>query len=161
MFVGLAFGLYLSNSLPEAFIAGLLGIVGAWIPDLDLRFKHRKFLHNLFAITGFTLIIYGLLEYFSINNILPPKVVVTSTYAFFSGYGLHLLFDSLTKRGVFILYPLSEKFRIRIPLFKSRSIWGNGFAIGFGLLIIYFWINKLGYIEFIEKLTSYLSSISP
>ncbi len=161
MFVGLTIGLYLSNNLSEAFIAGLFGIIGAWIPDLDLRFKHRKFLHNIFALSGFTLIVYAFLAYLAVNSVLSSRIVLLGTYAFLGGYGLHLLFDSLTKRGVFILYPLSEKFRIRIPLFRSRSIWGNGFAIGFGLLIIYFWINKLGYTEFFEKLTSYVSSVLP
>ncbi len=157
MFVGLSLGLFLSDSPISFILYGLLGLAGGWFPDLDLHHRHRKLLHNVFALSGLTLIVYGILLYFTAYGVLEGKLAMRGSLSFAGGYLLHLLFDSLTKRGIFIFYPLSENFKIRIPLFTSRSIWGNGLAIGFGLLLIYVWADRNGYLPvLLEKLTSSL-----
>ncbi len=160
VFVGAAFGLWIGGSSPWTILYAFFGGLGGYFPDLDLRYKHRKFLHNIFVPLLLSFILYIMInilissyntEVLNINNTISKYIALS----FFMGYMLHILMDSLTKVGVYILYPVSN-IRLRIPLFRSSSLWANGLGFMFGGLFIYLWLDKIGINRIIEKIISFL-----
>lgn len=93
-------------------------IFGALVPDLDYRFKHRKFLHNMFSIILITLF----------SGPLWKSVLV--------GLVSHILLDMLTVSGVSLLYPLSER-RFRIAPFRTGGFFDQILlVVGLGLALL-------------------------
>jgi len=148
IFVGFSFGLLVAGSNPSAIFYGIAGALGGWFPDIDLIYKHRKLFHNIFLLSIIsTLIFFTLCYYVNIPYVEPRRL----TLSFTGGWVFHLLFDSFTKRGVYILWPLS-KARLRIPIFRSDSILGNFIAVLFGLFLLYMWFKENGLIVLIDKI---------
>ena len=84
---------------------------GSWLPDLDLRFRHRMLLHNVFAAALLAAATYALAAQ------LPPPINVDPFAAalfYFLGHALHIIED-VTRAGVAPLYPFSKR-RIHGPL---------------------------------------------
>lgn len=162
MFIGGCFGLLLGEDLYSSLISSLMGAIGGYVPDIDYdcrKIKHRKTLHNVFSLVALTMIVYGALLYIARYTFLDPIDAYRFSLAFGSGMALHILFDSTTKKGVWILYPFSNK-RLRIPIFKSSSVWANGFGISMGLFFLYLWIRRFDIDYLVKKAISYLLSIS-
>jgi inner membrane protein len=105
--------LFFIEKISDPYVFLVAGLVSTFLPDLDSHTskigrhefsriitaftKHRGFLHSLF----FVLVVYLLLEiYFPV-----------ASFGFLMGYGLHLIFDCFTKRGIRLFYPL--KFKVR------------------------------------------------
>lgn len=91
--------LYQALHLPLALAA--FALVGALLPDLDLRFMHRKLLHNIWVLL--------ILEWAALAS---GFVVMPQAIAFAIGWMSHLIADSLTHMGVMPLWPIPwPKFR--------------------------------------------------
>ncbi|ABN70452.1 membrane-bound metal-dependent hydrolase [Staphylothermus marinus F1] len=155
--IGFGFGLLLSQDPRLSLLYGFMGGLGGYIPDIDLRFKHRKTLHNIILSSIISLFIYVVLLYLCIRyySWMQLGVVNNIVIAFLSGWILHILTDSLTKRGVYILYPLSN-YRLRIPIFKSSSLVGNTLFIILSFIMYYFWIRSIGLENALDYLYYYL-----
>lgn len=140
----IGFAIYPSHNVSEVnfmIISMIMGAIGAWIPDADLRVKHRVTLHNIFMCLLITIVIYILfinilgklaIQIPSIN----PLVLVIP---FFLGYMSHLLTDLLTIYGVAILWPFSSN-RVSLSKFKSDSFILNAIGV---LIAISIFSSKL------------------
>jgi inner membrane protein len=154
--IGFGYGLLLGNDLSSSIFYGLISSLSSYIPDLDLKYKHRKTLHNIFILTILSLLLYIGLVFLNRNyHLLSDYIVLRIVLAFGGGWFLHLVVDSFTKRGVYWFYPLSN-IRIGIPLFRSNSLIGNVFFIMFSFIIYYYWMNKMGLGNMLYLLTSYI-----
>lgn len=104
--------LHLTPILHVPSIAAMLpAAIGSWLPDFDIRFKHRMFLHNLFAAALLAAATYALAAQ------LPPPLKVdpfATTMFYLFGHVLHIIED-ITVTGVAPLYPFSKR-RIHGPL---------------------------------------------
>ncbi len=118
-----ALGFSLSVTLlgPSPDVA-LIAIVYSKLPDLDLNAKHRKTLHNLFAMFLLSSLAFAL--------------GYKSGLAALISYGSHLLGDSLNKYGIYPLYPISDK-RFRLAKFKSSSTLLNLGAVAFSASLLF------------------------
>jgi len=102
---------------------------GSVMPDLDLRFKHRKLLHNVFSTILLT----------SVTAALWPSHVL----AFLIGYLSHLALDIVTVGGVWLLWPLSKR-SFKLGLCKSSSRLANTIFSVLGLAFIIYRLTHLG-----------------
>ena len=86
----------------------VIGILGSIAPDWDfkLHLKHRTITHSITLLLLSTILIY--------------KVNVDICYIWFLNYLLHLIADSLTKKGTPFLYPFKKKY-YGLKLFKTGS----------------------------------------
>ncbi len=120
----------------------LFGWLGGWLPDFDLKYRHRKALHNIFSLITFTSIFYAL-SYIAHRELglLPDNSSLHISYAFATAYLLHLLFDALTVRGIYPLYPLSN-YRFRIARLKSDGVFINLLGFMISSAIIVYWVME-------------------
>jgi inner membrane protein len=121
---GLLFGVllfYLSN-FEGAFV--LLTGIASLLPDIDwamqfkwgLGYRHRTFMHNIWAMSA----VVGAAYYLGSDLITLIAIAV--------GYAGHLLADSLTVTGVSWLYPYEGEMRLRGPINMSNG--GRGYWKG-------------------------------
>jgi len=115
-----------------------MSIIGSYLPDADLRIKHRMMLHNLFVLMLFSIMFYLVLDYISSYD---PLLLVIS---FDIGFISHILLDMFTYAGVSLFYPFSKK-RYRIARLRSDSPLANMFFSAIALVLIFLWAyhNKL------------------
>ena len=97
-------------------LAIVLLLLGALMPDIDSKNsiigKKVRPLSNILAHRGMTHSLAGMLVFVAILQvILYITGIKTSVSAFMAGYASHLIADSITPKGVEVLYPL--KFKIR------------------------------------------------
>ncbi|WFO76213.1 metal-dependent hydrolase [Desulfurococcaceae archaeon MEX13E-LK6-19] len=143
--MGASLGVLLAWNNALVFFPSLIfGWIGGYFPDIDLKFRHRKSLHNIFAIATATVIIYvGAYSLFVNWGTLEPKYIpLYSKYmalSFLLGALAHVFFDSFTPRGVFILWPISSA-RLRLGRIKSDNKFYNGFGIFISILIFFLWM---------------------
>lgn len=85
---------------------GVIGLVGATLPDIDLRLgiKHRTITHSLLCCLVLGIPLYAL------------NSAIGSVFIF--NYILHLILDTMTVMGVPWLYPLVKK-RFSFKLCKT------------------------------------------
>ena len=150
-FVGFAFGVLVSGSQYSLIpFASIMGFLGGWMPDLDLRMGHRKTLHNIFTAFFFSIMLY--MSLLILNNELKVGIKQTAifyiVFSFFGGYILHLLGDMITPRGVYLLYPIVN-YRFRVASLKSSSTITNVLGFLFGSLLLLLWF--IGYYHTIEQ----------
>lgn len=76
----------------------ILGIVGATLPDIDIRLgvKHRTITHSLLMLF--------------ISTLLFALININVGFIFGLNYLIHLLLDSCTKMGVPFFYPFNKKY---------------------------------------------------
>ena len=104
------------------------------IPDTDLKYKHRRLLHNVFSAIFLSYLIYQ--STILINKILPLEINAYSiALTAITAYTTHLLLDSLTKRGVDLFWPISKK-SWGIKTIKSNSKTWNTILIIMGISIL-------------------------
>lgn len=103
------------NLTMQAILSILTGI-GSIVPDFDLRFKHRKALHNIFV--PLILCVLVLLVFSEIPDV---NVYVS---AFLLGWLSHILLDALTVKGVYLFYPLLNR-GLKIGVCRSGSLSCN------------------------------------
>lgn len=112
----------------EVIFYAVITVLSSIIPDLDLRFKHRKLLHNIFAPLLFSALLNLLLVFLGIY----PYYFIL---ALLVGWMSHIVLDMLTKRGVYIFYPILDH-GISLKICNSNSLFWNSFIIVISLMII-------------------------
>jgi inner membrane protein len=85
--------LQVTMQLPWAL--ALFAAVGALLPDIDLRFMHRKLLHNVWALIA---VAWG--------GMAVSLFTYQQAIALSIGWASHLIADSLTHRGIMPLWPI-------------------------------------------------------
>jgi len=97
--------------LHEKIIFLFILFIATLLPDLDLHFFHRKFLHSF----TFCLLLTFFLTLASWNIALP----------FLIGYSLHLLADSFTPQGIKPFWPLQWKIKgkLKTGSFKETVLF--------------------------------------
>ncbi len=86
----------------------IFAAIGALLPDLDLRFMHRKLLHNVWALL---IVAWG--------SMAIGLLVSSQAIALGIGWASHLIADSLTHRGIMPLWPIAW------PRFKGMITTGG------------------------------------
>ncbi len=123
----------LCSSTPCLAVALTGGVLGSQVPDLDIRYRHRMLLHNVFSLA-----LLVLLSYYAIAWALPSMgVLVAASLA--AGYASHLFLDAATVSGVALFYPLTRR-KARYARLKSSSLLANyaTAAAGIGLVFLAF-----------------------
>jgi len=94
--------LILNPSIAHIPLVLLGAITGGMFPDIDVKLKHRKLMHNVFS---FLIISFALLYtmHFILGSLNIFKIFIQ---AFLVGYFTHILLDLFTVRGVAILWPI-------------------------------------------------------
>ena len=116
-------------------------IIGSIFPDIDFKFKHRIFFHNIFSLMFTSMILYCVLS----NFLHLGKYAILFVISFAIGYFSHILLDMLTKAGVAIVWPLSS---IRLSFLEERydNPYLNIFVslIGIMLMVAYTYLAVTG-----------------
>ncbi len=103
--------------------------------------KHRGFTHSISMLV----MIYVLLRYIEFTTSFKNISIVGTV-----SYSSHLLCDMITKRGIPLLYPISNKY-YSIGKLKVGSFWGN--FIEMVLIILLLIIVTFSFIVFNTKVT--------
>ncbi len=109
----------------------LIGMGASWIPDIDWRFKHRKLLHNLLALIGFTVAFAYCLNILGFHGLGALVAVVV----FAVGYLMHIVTDMLTVYGVAIFWPFSKS-RYRLAKLRTDDKLSNAVLIILSVLLV-------------------------
>ncbi len=108
---------------PDALLTAL---VFAPLPDLDLLFRHREMLHNLFFILGFPLA----LRYIAPQIPFPADLIALTS---------HVALDMLSPAGVSLFFPITSR---RFGLGIVRSGWPTLAVVLLFLALILFLVLK-------------------
>ena len=108
-------------------VAVLSSAAGSVIPDADLRFKHRKALHNILV----PLVLVFALSY-AFHGITLAELAVAWL---FIGWMSHIALDAITVRGIYLFYPFSKRV-IKIGLCRSDSLPCNLVLSALSLVLI-------------------------
>ncbi len=128
--------LLLEPPLHIAWLAGFYAALGAAVPDLDLRKRHRKLLHNVLALTLTTIAV-------SLASSMLFGAYAAYFAAFYAtGYVFHLFVDLFTRRGVALLWPFSNRM-FRVCRLRSESLAANAFfsILGAAALVLWFLLS--------------------
>ncbi len=139
MLFGVSLAIFLLNPQPINIINIIISsVIGSYLPDVDLKIKHRMVMHNIFVPIIFSILIYSSQIYIPIHGLL------TILIAFNIGFLSHILLDMFTYAGVAFFYPLSSK-RYRLAKLRSNSQLANVIFSIIALLLIFMWAyrNKL------------------
>ncbi len=117
----------------------LLGLLGGVFPDFDLKSGHRVYLHNLLSSVVVTIGLYTVLAWSGLATV---ESAVGSA-CFLAGWLSHILLDSLTLRGVALLYPFDKRMR-GLRLVRSGDWRGEALAwlVGLGLIYLGFIVSR-------------------
>lgn len=162
VFLGLSTGLLLCSSFPYFLLCGLSGALGAYIPDIKhAPYRRGRLSHSL--VLPFVLIAIA----YSVENLLISVIVyrllinvfTNTLYSLSIGWITHVLSDSLTAQGVYILYPFTN-YRLRVfKKLRSSSMIGNLSILLLSTILIYIWVVKTGFdttIQYLLKIISYV-----
>ena len=126
--VGLCVGLlFIANTKPDLMILALfLILLGTVLPDIDApNSKAKKRLGILGIFVKHRGIFHSLLIPIIVGLILFDQIGLLYGFAFFLGYVVHLILDSMTKTGIAFLYPFTKKKikgKIRTGAFLDKTI---------------------------------------
>ncbi|AFH42786.1 metal-dependent hydrolase [Fervidicoccus fontis] len=116
-------------------ISILFIVIFSIFPDLDLKNNHRKLFHNIFAL----LLIPAIAVVLSYNYLIDYQLTSESEILIYLSavisYGLHLILDMLTKMGVYLFWPLSNK-SIGLKLVRTDNNLLNAVLSIIGMLLI-------------------------
>jgi inner membrane protein len=114
------------------------GFFGSLAPDLDLRIGHRRVFHNI----SFLILMALVILFMSISLRIPYEYIKALVIGFVAGFVSHLIGDSVTYRGIDLLYPFSKK-SFRVPLGASSSLLVNalGMVIGVSEILLYIYLK--------------------
>lgn len=126
----------LSPDVSSIFLTGLYSAIGSVLPDLDLKLRHRKLLHNMPSLILLLTVIVVYLQIFE-------EYTLSETFKVWAplsiGYTLHLAVDSFTKMGIRPLWPFSP-FRLVLSEFNYDDPKLNIFVSLIGILLIVYYI---------------------
>ncbi len=146
--IGAISGLFFASKLYSVPLCLIMGGMGGYIPDFDLRYRHRKSLHNLFSI------LIGAISLYSLLNLIPLNLLRDNvwplTLSFATGWLLHICCDSLTKKGIYIFWPFSNRvYGLRI--FRSDSLVSTAIGFIIALILLLSWLIYSGALELLIK----------
>ncbi|MET1160434.1 MAG: metal-dependent hydrolase [Thermoprotei archaeon] len=154
VFMGFSTGLLLCSLLNNSywFLCGIMSGIGGYIPDLDLRIKHRKLLHNIIIPLVTITLIYSMthLVFTNGSNVI-LLIIDASLLSLLIGWLLHVFCDAFTKRGVYILWPINEEVRVSLTPLKSGELVGNLVVMIIASLEMYYWLRISGYGNLLDK----------
>ncbi|MEM4903574.1 MAG: metal-dependent hydrolase [Desulfurococcaceae archaeon] len=113
----------------------LTALLSSIVPDVDLKYMHRKLLHNLFVPTLVAVSIYYSFMWLGVN-------AYHLILSFTSGWLSHILLDMITVKGVHPFYPLVNK-RVALKICKSDGLLCNALLSGASLIVIIYSIKTL------------------
>jgi len=116
--------IYPTTSLQLYYAFIVVAVFSSTLPDLDLKLKHRKTLHNIVVPVLLGAVFYAL----------APQALLL-TVALIMGWLSHVVLDALTTRGVYPLYPLVNH-KLALRLCRSESPLWNTTIILISLLVI-------------------------
>ncbi|BEP17453.1 hypothetical protein PYJP_08050 [Pyrofollis japonicus] len=116
--LGLVAAKLIAHDILYWYVGLLAGILAGLVPDTDLRWKHRMIMHNVFVALGITLAVFFAGRFVSTTL---SAVLGASSLLGFLG---HVFLDSLTVRGVALLYPIRHR-RYRLARLRSSSRVAN------------------------------------
>ncbi|ADV65028.1 metal-dependent hydrolase [Desulfurococcus mucosus] len=96
-----ALGSYIGSDIASSLTALTVAGLASLIPDIDVHFKHRRTLHNIFALSLCILGAAFLLRYLKVYNTLILEAIAV-------GWLSHILADMLNIQGVRLLHPFSD-----------------------------------------------------
>ncbi len=128
MFFALALALWflkrLTMSIQSYYAFITITVLSSTIPDLDLKLKHRKTLHNIVVPSLIVLAVYTAM----------PQVLLLGI-ALLLGWLSHIVLDALTTKGIYPLHPLINR-KLALKLCKSEDPAWNLIITLLSLLII-------------------------
>jgi inner membrane protein len=127
--LGLVAAKLVAHDILYWYVGLLAGILAGLVPDADLRWKHRMLLHNIFVAIGLAFAAFFAGHF--VSSTLSVILGVSSLLGFLG----HILLDSLTVRGVALLYPVKHK-RYRLAKLRSSSRVANALIEAFSILLI-------------------------
>ncbi len=136
---GTSLSVFILNPHPSELVWIItLSVLGSYIPDIDLRVRHRMLMHNVFVLVLFSITLYYVLNYLSVH------ALWSMLTAFVIGFLSHIVLDMFTYAGVSLFYPISSR-RYRIAKLKSNSRLVNALFSIIALLLLFAWVyrNKL------------------
>ena len=98
----------------------VFALIGAAIPDIDVKFKHRKLLHNVWVLA--LIILIGIS-----TRVMSPAIAISLSIGFLS----HLIIDALTVTGIRPFWPMNKP-HFRGP-FKTGGV--TEYVIAFGVIV--------------------------
>lgn len=101
----------------------VFAIIGSTFPDLDIKFQHRKILHNLWVL--------GIIATLLLVNPWYP-IGILAVVIFSLGFISHLVADSMTKMGISWLWPLT------FPHIEGGITTGSSKEYVFSIIILLF-----------------------
>lgn len=113
----------------------IVAMFSSIIPDMDLKYMHRKLLHNLFAPVLLAISVYYLLSWLGIN-------ACHLALSLILGWLSHVLLDTITIKGVYLFYPLVDT-KIALKICRSDSLPCNLFLSIASLIVIIYNVKAL------------------
>lgn len=147
VFLGLSSGLLLCSSAQYSLLCGLAGALGAYVPDVNHPpYRRGKLSHSLVVPITLLVLAYSLRNAIALEAELKPvaEIATLALYSACVGWITHVLSDSLTSRGVHILYPFSSYRLAVFKSLKSTSLVGNLLILLLSSVLIYFWLQGIG-----------------
>lgn len=132
--IGVVSGIYVSQHMcldtGSMIVFTLTTALASTLPDIDQKIglTHRGLTHSLIPLAGLYMLYQGGFYPLMIQAIL-------------LGYGLHLLADMLTIKGIQLLYPLPKRFRF-LPKFLSIST-GTLSEYLFVAIVLFYGVSQL------------------
>lgn len=113
----------------------IVAMFSSIIPDADLRYMHRKLLHNLFVPVLLAVLVYYPLSWLSIDaHYLASSLVL--------GWLSHVLLDVVTVKGVYLFYPIANA-KVALKICKSDSLLCNTLLSVASLIVIIYNVRAL------------------
>ena len=132
MGVGLALAVF--HSIRSTGLVVMFSAAGSIMPDFDVLFRHRKLLHNIFALILFSSGLMILL----VHSGMGFQEARLGTYSFAIGWASHILGDMMTRGGVWVLWPLSgRRYRLLRLRYDDPRVSILGYLIGMGGIAIW------------------------
>jgi len=123
----------LRPSINDVIIYIVLAALGSLVPDLDLRFKHRKILHNVLLSPIITLgLVLALSKVLTLNPICMYLAIIIAWFS-------HIIGDLFTIGGVALLWPLKSK-RMRILKLRYDHPIVSTIGVTLGVMGIAIWL---------------------
>lgn len=134
-------GVALAVVLPgvdKALPVAMLAVLGSMLPDLDVGFRHRKLLHNIFAPILAIPASYFLMARLGAEYGIEVDPVYSTALGL--GWVTHILGDMLTVRGVWLFWPISgEAYRFAGMRYDDLRVSLIGYLVGLAAALYWYY----------------------
>ena len=127
---GILFFIVVNSIFHLPILYGIFALLGSVFPDADLKFMHRKLLHNIWSL--FVIVFLGM-KFGLLNS--------TAGMLFSLGFISHLVSDSLTPTGIMPFWPIkAPRFRWKIRTGSSGEYLFSGIILL--VIVAFIWLVK-------------------